>query len=243
MKLKNLIQTSWLLLTLSLVGCAWPVKAADITPGYVFSPGEQNITDVKLNTATAGSVNTSLFTSKSAKTTLDSVDLFLVYDPSAGAFRKVTFSNLIATKLDKASGLATNLGVTNLTATNVVVAYKLVLQFPNNVTVGMSAANAVPLTNIVIRIQANSGTITKTRVPTLDAGVNGQVVYILGNDQFEAPTNGTVFQDDATLSGSTLHLGATTRKVGRGDILCLMYCDDLGGGGAGWIELFYSDNL
>lgn len=112
MKLKNLIQTSnLLLLVLSLAGCAWPAKAADITPGYIFSPGEQNITDVKLNTATAGSVNTSLFTSKSAKTALASVDLFLIYDPSAAAFRKVTLSSLIGSAPSTTDRTFTNITV------------------------------------------------------------------------------------------------------------------------------------
>lgn len=112
MKPKNPILTNWFTLLLTLLisaGCAWPAKAADITPGYTFSNGEQNVTAVKLNNATAGTINSSFVTGKSAKTALADADLFIIYDPSAAAFRKVTLSSLLNSAVGSNTGNATNL--------------------------------------------------------------------------------------------------------------------------------------
>lgn len=42
------------------------IFAADITPGYTFISGEKNVTHTKLNSATAGSINTSFYSSKAS---------------------------------------------------------------------------------------------------------------------------------------------------------------------------------
>lgn len=44
---------------------AWPMFAADITPGYTFVSGEQNITHTKLNNSASGSINSTFYSDKS----------------------------------------------------------------------------------------------------------------------------------------------------------------------------------
>ncbi|MEW6303498.1 MAG: hypothetical protein AB1705_08515 [Verrucomicrobiota bacterium] len=84
-----------LLAVLGMMAWAWWATAADITPGYTFTTGEQNITHSKLNSATAGSINTTFFTDKTADTAPEASDLVLIYDNGSGVFKKVTLANLI----------------------------------------------------------------------------------------------------------------------------------------------------
>ncbi len=64
---------------------------ADITPGYTFTEGEKNITAAKLNSATAGTVNSTFITTKSAVTPPGTYQV-LLFDPVGGAFYKGTLN-------------------------------------------------------------------------------------------------------------------------------------------------------
>jgi hypothetical protein len=80
-------------LMLTWASCLAVSEAADITPGYTFTPGERNITDVKLNAASAGTVATTFYTTKSADTAVNA-DTLLFYSASGSAFKKTTVQTL-----------------------------------------------------------------------------------------------------------------------------------------------------
>jgi hypothetical protein len=69
-------------------------NGADLTAGYTFTSGEQNITHTKLNSLLTGaSINTTFFTDKSASTAPATSDTLLLYDGSG--FKKITLANLV----------------------------------------------------------------------------------------------------------------------------------------------------
>lgn len=69
--------------------------ATDISTGYSFSSGEQNVTHTKLNNAVNNAtINSGFYTDKSALTETASGDLVLIYSASLGALRKMTVDNL-----------------------------------------------------------------------------------------------------------------------------------------------------
>ena len=82
--------------------------ATDLTTGYSFSSGEQNVTHTKLNKAVNdATINVGFYTDKSAATTPSTLDYALIYSASAGAYRKITLGNLL---------FANPFSITNLTA-------------------------------------------------------------------------------------------------------------------------------
>jgi len=85
---------------------------------------------------------------------------------------------------------------------------------------------------------APSSNLTFTSTPTIlapaDTSSDSQLLILIGTSSFTA-----TFQDEATLGGSGLRLGATTRGVGNRDVLMLMYSPGQGA----WVELNYSNNL
>lgn len=83
------IAACWCLACLLAVAFLQISGAADITPGYTFTPGEKNVTDVKLNAATSGTVATSFYTSRSAATAVNA-DTLLFYSASGSVFKKST---------------------------------------------------------------------------------------------------------------------------------------------------------
>ena len=91
------------------------LQAADITPGYTFSSGEQNVTHTKLNSSAAGTINTTFYTGKSANTTPASSVVVLVYNPSTLTYQQSTLSQLI---LDNALLIGSRSGATSVSGTN-----------------------------------------------------------------------------------------------------------------------------
>lgn len=80
--------------TAAVAALAGTAAAGDLTTGYNFSSGEQNITHTKLNNAVNQAViNPSFFTGKSATTAPVGTDIFLL--SRAGAFYQVTLANLL----------------------------------------------------------------------------------------------------------------------------------------------------
>lgn len=75
--------------------CAGAVLAqgADITPGYTFSSGEQNVTHTKLNNAASGTINTSFYSGKSAAgTDPNTAWEILLRDTGNDQFKRSTLS-------------------------------------------------------------------------------------------------------------------------------------------------------
>ena len=95
-----------------------------------------------------------------------------------------------------------------------------------NVSTSFSPVNS---TFLVIN---GSGTITSTATPAISTltAVSGQELLIMGG------ANVVTFQDNGTLSGSLLELGNTTRALGAGDILKLIYYSGK------WYEIGFVNN-
>jgi hypothetical protein len=95
-----------------------------------------------------------------------------------------------------------------------------------------AAGDAIPALASFVEVANASGTITLTSTPTIAAGAAGQVLVVLSTGA------GSVgLQDNATLSGSNLLLGATARTLGTRDSLVLIYSQTLGR----WVELAYAN--
>lgn len=95
------------------------------------------------------------------------------------------------------------------------------------------AANAISKDRGMIKVQGNGGAVTLTSAPTIAAGVEGEVIFIVG----QSNANTVTVQDRGTLASSNLRLATTTRTLGNGDVLALVY------DGAFWSEMYYSNNL
>ena len=80
---------------------------------------------------------------------------------------------------------------------------------------------------------ATTGAITLVATPTISTqtATNGDLAI------FHCRTSSITFQDNSTLSGSALRLGATTRALGLGDILAMLFHDGY------WYEFFFVNNV
>lgn len=82
-------------------------QGSDLTKGYTFSSGEQNVTHTKLNNLVdLASINTSFLHGQSAlnPATLSSLDEFLVYSAGSAAYRKVTIGGLFLSNTNLITG-------------------------------------------------------------------------------------------------------------------------------------------
>lgn len=68
---------------------------ADITPGYTFTEGQQNVTASLVNQATAGSVNTSFLSTKTASTSPTTSFQLLLYDSLTPLYYRATLGNAV----------------------------------------------------------------------------------------------------------------------------------------------------
>jgi len=85
-----------------------------------------------------------------------------------------------------------------------------------------------------LAITANAS-YTLTSVPTIAAADDGQIMIIVNVDTVDTIT----LQDQGTLAGSNLRLGATTRALGPRDSIMLIYDSVV----ADWVELNYNTVL
>lgn len=87
-------QRVWVVLLCSILLQPWGayrLMAADITPGYTFSSGEQNVTHTKLNNAAAGTINTTFYSGKSsAGADPNTAFEILLRDTSLDVFKRST---------------------------------------------------------------------------------------------------------------------------------------------------------
>lgn len=98
----------------------------------------------------------------------------------------------------------------------------------------LAAGNALLANATKVRVAGSGGAVTLTSTPTIADGVDGQIVYILGTHD----TNTLTVQDQGTLASSNLELAASTRVLGKGDILQLMFdaTDSV------WYEVSFANN-
>lgn len=97
------------------------------------------------------------------------------------------------------------------------------------------AATSINPNAIKVRVAGNGGPITVTAMPSITSPVSdGQLLIIQGTDA----TNTVTLQDEATLAGTQLELGAATRLLGLGDTIGLLW-DSVT---SKWYELFFTNN-
>ncbi len=108
----------------------------------------------------------------------------------------------------------------------------------------LSASSQISALNPVALVKGLSGAVAMTSTPTIADGTDGQLIMLFGMDG----TNTVTVQDQGTLASSNLELAATTRTLGQGDILMLMYHN---GGNprsvpavetSNWYEVSFSNN-
>jgi hypothetical protein len=118
-------------------------------------------------------------------------------------------------------------------ATNLTVGGKTILT-PSAVQTITSAGTAITVAASVVQVKGDAAR-TLTSTPTIADGTDGQVVYIIGNDN----TNTITIQDEGTLSGSNIELptGTTTRVLGNGDVEELIFNSTKGQ----WLEVSYTN--
>lgn len=164
---------------------AYRLLAADITPGYTFTSGEQNVTHTKLNNAASGTINTTFYSGKSsAGADPNTAFQILLRDTSLDVFKVSTLaaaffdhSSLLSARTAKTAPVAGDgLFIMDSAAGN---AYKQ-MTFSNALYAG--AATGVP-TN-------------ETRLPALVGGALGSFTLsnlIAAATSHLLPTNGDAF--------------------------------------------------
>lgn len=84
-------------------------------------------------------------------------------------------------------------------------------------------------------VRGNGGNVTVTAVPSIAAGVNGELMTLIGWDDAQTLT----FQDAGNLAGSRLQLqGGVDITLGEYDTITLVYLQAK----AAWVEIARSDN-
>lgn len=90
----------WIRWPFMLVAFCAGLHAADVTPGYIFSPGEQNITHTKLNLATAGGINNTFYTGKALNSVPASSVVLLIYNPATLTYQQLTLDKAVVNNPD-----------------------------------------------------------------------------------------------------------------------------------------------
>lgn len=97
----------------------------------------------------------------------------------------------------------------------------------------VAAANVITPSGKV-RVAGNGGAVTLTSTPTVTLGtLDGQLCLIQGTHD----TNTVTIQDNGSLAGSKVRLGAASRVLGAGDSLLLSWDAALGM----WVEVAYTN--
>lgn len=109
-----------------------------------------------------------------------------------------------------------------------------VIQTPSSIQ-SLLAATAISANAAKVRVVGNGGAVTLTATPTISAGVaDGQRLLIKGTSASLTVT----LQDEASLAGTTLQLGAATRTLGLNSQIELSYDSTSGH----WCEISFSAN-
>ena len=106
------------------------------------------------------------------------------------------------------------------------------VETPNTSNSALEVTSALNPVGVSFAVVNATGALTSTATPFISttSAISGQVITIMGG------TNALTLQDNGTLSGSLLELGAATRALGAGDILRLRYYN-----GKWWEEAFVNN--
>jgi hypothetical protein len=107
---------------------------------------------------------------------------------------------------------------------------------PASAVQSLLAASPVTPNASKIKVVGNGGPVTLTAVPTITVPAlqDGQQLMIVGTDD----TNTVTFQNESSLAGSKMKLGAATRALGAGDVLSLVWDEDMDT----WLETGFVNN-
>lgn len=140
------------------------VLSADITPGYTFTSGEQNVTHTKLNNSASGSINTSFYSSKSsAGANPNTAFQILLRDTSLDVFKRSTLAEAV---FDHSSFLAARTA-----KTTPVIADALLLED----SAAASALKRITVTNFLFGGASVTAPGNETRFPALRGGALGSI--------------------------------------------------------------------
>jgi hypothetical protein len=98
----------------------------------------------------------------------------------------------------------------------------------------LAAGSPVAASATKVIVAGSGGAVTTTAAPSIADGTDGQMLYVVGTND----TNTLELQDEGTLASSNLALGSTSRVLGLGDVLVLMYDTTT----ASWIEVSFTNN-
>lgn len=102
-------------------------------------------------------------------------------------------------------------------------------------TQSLLAATAINPVGVKIKVVGNGGAVVLVATPTISApATDGQILLIQGTDG----TNTVELQDDGSLAGSGLELGAASRVLGLGDTILLTWDSTT----SKWYEVSFSNN-
>jgi hypothetical protein len=124
-------------------------------------------------------------------------------------------------------------GVSTL-AGNVIVSSRLFAPTAG-ATQSLLAATAINPVGLKIKVVGDGGAVVLIATPTITApATDGQLLLIQGTDG----TNTVTLQDEASLAGTGLELGAATRVLGLGDTILLTWDSTT----SKWYEIAFSNN-
>lgn len=125
------------------------------------------------------------------------------------------------------TGGSTNVGVRNASST----------VWPKVTQTITTASDTIAITGTVIRLNNTAGaSVTLTSAPTIADGLGAQeqILHIINTS-----ANDVVLQDQGTLAGSNLRLGANTRTLSTRDSIVLLYSPNVGD----WCEIGFTNVL
>ena len=105
--------------------------------------------------------------------------------------------------------------------------------FTPSSTQTLSAASAITINSTHLKVAGSGGAVTLTSTPTIADGAEGDFVIVRGTNS----TNTLTIQDQGTLPSSNLELGSTTRQLGNGDSIGLLFDGDV------WTEMWFSGSI
>ena len=182
--------------------------------GFIYSPTTSVLNS---GTITGGSLTGAQFQPTINTGTSGVTVTYVSMKNLAGSGTVTTFVGLDIAQVTAAT---TNIGIRNASPT--------VYTPSSSQTLAAGTTVSPNATNLAITA---TGATTLTATPTITAGQAGQVIQIVN-----VGSNAITFQSNATLSGSNLSLGATTRAVGAKGSLTLIYNSTL----TRWVELGFN---
>src|SRR3989344_1657728 len=105
--------------------------------------------------------------------------------------------------------------------------------FTPSSTQTLSASSTIVVNSTHLKVAGSGGAVTLTSTPTIADGVEGDFVIIRGTSS----TNTLTVQDQGTLPSSNMELGSTTRQLGNGDSIGLLF------DGSVWVEMWFSGSI